>query len=175
MLRYVEVRSTAWRDVHAGLFLFDAYVCVMSFHRIKTIKGKQYLYRQTSVRKGKKVRSIMEYIGAVGGGVVNAVGCTVFAVRDMAGLDEPKRYGTPLRGTDQRANAHQEAYERELFDKDRDAFNRLNRSQYERQNRGKVKAEPVETEKDRELKEQLREFTEARANEKGPSADGPKS
>jgi len=38
--------------------------------------------------------------------------------------------------------------------------NSLQRMQYERQNRGKVKAEPVKTEKDRELKEQLREFQE---------------
>ena len=44
-------------------------------------------------------------------------------------------------------NRHQEAYERELFEKDREAFNSLHRMQYERQNRGKVKAEPVETEK----------------------------
>lgn len=38
----------------------------MSFLRIRTIKGKQYLYRQTSVRKGKKVRTISEYLGALG-------------------------------------------------------------------------------------------------------------
>jgi hypothetical protein len=35
----------------------------MSFTRIRTNKGKQYLYRQTSVREGKKVRSKMEYLG----------------------------------------------------------------------------------------------------------------
>jgi hypothetical protein len=35
----------------------------MSFTRIRTIKGKQYLYRQTSLRVGKKVRSQMEYLG----------------------------------------------------------------------------------------------------------------
>ena len=39
----------------------------MSFIRTKTIKGKQYLYRQTNVRVGKKVRSIMEYIGTTSG------------------------------------------------------------------------------------------------------------
>lgn len=44
----------------------------MSFIRIKTIKKKdgrtyQYAYRQTSIRAGKKVRSLMEYIGPVGG------------------------------------------------------------------------------------------------------------
>jgi hypothetical protein len=33
---------------------------------IKTIKGKQYLYSQTSVRKGKKVRSIMQYVCSLG-------------------------------------------------------------------------------------------------------------
>lgn len=37
----------------------------MSFIRVKTIKNRRYLYRQTSVREGKKVRSIMEYLGAV--------------------------------------------------------------------------------------------------------------
>jgi hypothetical protein len=39
----------------------------MSFIRTKTIKGKQYLYRQTNVRVGKKVRSIMEYMGTTSG------------------------------------------------------------------------------------------------------------
>ena len=38
----------------------------MSYLRIRTIKGRRYLYRQTSVRKGKKVTTISEYLGAVG-------------------------------------------------------------------------------------------------------------
>ena len=51
--------------------------------------------------------------------------------------------------------------------------NSLQRMQYERQNRGKVKAEPVKTEKDRELKEQLREFQERRDQEKEPPSCPP--
>src|SRR5450755_2652626 len=44
----------------------------MSFFRIKTVKTKSgktlsYLYRQTSVRDGQKVRSIMEYFGSING------------------------------------------------------------------------------------------------------------
>lgn len=39
----------------------------MSFFRIKTVKGKQYLYKQTSVRDGEKVSSVMEYWGRVDG------------------------------------------------------------------------------------------------------------
>jgi hypothetical protein len=41
----------------------------MTFHRVRTIKGKHYLYEQTSVRKGKKVRSIMKYVGAIDGAI----------------------------------------------------------------------------------------------------------
>jgi hypothetical protein len=37
----------------------------MSYLRVKTIKGRQYLYRQTSVRERKKVRTISEYLGCV--------------------------------------------------------------------------------------------------------------
>jgi len=38
----------------------------MTFLRIKTIKNKKYLYRQTSVRKGEKVKSIMQYVCVLG-------------------------------------------------------------------------------------------------------------
>jgi len=38
----------------------------MNFMHIKTVKGRRYLYRQISRRKGKKVLSIMEYICALG-------------------------------------------------------------------------------------------------------------
>jgi hypothetical protein len=38
----------------------------MSYYRTKTIKGRTYLYRQTSVREGKKVRMISEYLGSIG-------------------------------------------------------------------------------------------------------------
>jgi len=39
----------------------------MSFFRVKTVKGRGYLYKQTSVRDGEKVRSIMEYCGRIDG------------------------------------------------------------------------------------------------------------
>jgi hypothetical protein len=38
----------------------------VAFIRIKEIKGKKYAYRQTSVRTGRRVRSIMQYLGPVG-------------------------------------------------------------------------------------------------------------
>jgi hypothetical protein len=41
----------------------------MTFRRIRTIKGERYLYERTSVRKGKKVRSIMKYLGASDGAI----------------------------------------------------------------------------------------------------------
>ena len=43
----------------------------MSFLRIKSVKKNgrsyKYLYRQTSIREGKKVRSKMEYLGSLNG------------------------------------------------------------------------------------------------------------
>jgi hypothetical protein len=44
----------------------------MSFFRVKTVtkpneKKYSYLYKQTSVRDGQKVRSIMEYFGSING------------------------------------------------------------------------------------------------------------
>jgi hypothetical protein len=186
----VELRYQVVHHAHGGILSLSAYICVMSFIRLKTIKGKQYAYRQTSVRKGKKVRSIMEYISVVGGGVVNVAGATVFAARDMAGLDEPKLYGTPLRGTDQRANRHQEAYERELFDKDREAFNSLNRMQYRQHQRSRDaakadreskmsradKREQTEAKAEAQRKweadaEAVREFNDARTAEKASHSD----
>jgi hypothetical protein len=68
----VRVRRTAIRDAPSRNIYECAYIFVMTFTRIKTIKGKQYLYRQTSVRKGKKVRSFMEYLGRVTSGLASA-------------------------------------------------------------------------------------------------------
>ena len=39
----------------------------MSFLRIRTIKKRQYLYRETRKRKGKRVVSTSQYLGPVGG------------------------------------------------------------------------------------------------------------
>jgi hypothetical protein len=41
------------------------YFVWMSFFRIKTVKGRGYSYKQTSVRERPKVRSIMEYCGPI--------------------------------------------------------------------------------------------------------------
>jgi hypothetical protein len=83
----------------------------MSFLRIKTVKGKRYLYRQTSIRKGKKVVSIMEYICAIGW--------------MAAAASSPGRPGgySGHKSTDKRQIRDQEKAGRELFHKDRAPFN----------------------------------------------------
>jgi hypothetical protein len=159
MLRYVVVRCGVRRDVHGGIVCDRAHLFVMSFLRIKTItkngKTYRYLVRQTNVRKGKKVYSIMEHICGFG----------------MA-LASPGKPGgfSGNRPTDKRQIRDQEQADRELFVKNRPAFNVKLRQEYERQNKGKVKPEPVETDKDREIKEAVREFNEARAAEKPPQS-----
>lgn len=116
----------------------------MAFIREKTIKGKRYRYLQHNVRRGKKVKSIMTYLGAVGIGALNAVDASVvgaaFAksvVRDVMGKDKPRYYHNPVYGTDKRDNANQAAFERELFDKDRDKFNAHAQYDAGRHKRGK--------------------------------------
>lgn len=96
----------------------------------------------------------MEYIGALGAIAIAAA--------------SPGRPGgfSGNRQTDKRTIKHQELSDRALFDRDRAAFNVKQRQDYERQNRGKAKAEPVETDKDREVKEAIKAFNEARAAEK---------
>ena len=157
----------------------------MTFLRIRTIRNRSYLYQQTSVRKGKKVRSIMKYLGALGTVGIGGAALGVSIVRDAMGKDKPQYYARPLRGTDQRANRHQEAYERELYEKDRPAFDAHVRHQHARQQRGrdaaKVRAEAAmsrgEKRERAEVKEAaqkkwdegmevIREFNEARAAEK---------
>src|ERR1700694_50280 len=54
MLCFEELRCVVVRGAHTRIFALGAYFSMMSFFRVKTVKGKQYLYRQTSVRKGKK-------------------------------------------------------------------------------------------------------------------------
>jgi hypothetical protein len=78
----------------------------MSYIRIKTIKGKQYAYRQTSVRKGKKVKTISEYLGAL-----------FWAPLAAMSPGKPGGYGGH-KSTDKRANKHQENYNREKFAKE---------------------------------------------------------
>ena len=97
----------------------------MSFLRIKTIKKKRYLYRQTSVRKGKKVHSIMEYICALGWIAVAAA--------------SPGRPGgfSGNHPTDKRHIKHQEESDREKFKNNRAAFNVRQRQDYEREQKAR--------------------------------------
>jgi hypothetical protein len=81
----------------------------MSFFRIKTIKGKGYLYRQTSVREGKKVRSIMEYFGSF----QETYGKTTPRNQDLEATRNPKR----MDFTDE--------HRKGLFKTDKAAFERL--------------------------------------------------
>jgi hypothetical protein len=111
MWRLLVVRRVAPHTAHAGIFFTRAYICVMSFLRIRTIKGKQYLYRQTSVREGKKVRSIMEYIGSYSG--AETYGQTTPRNQDLEATRNPKRM-----------DFNQE-HRKGLFKTDKAAFDRL--------------------------------------------------
>jgi hypothetical protein len=149
----------------------------MSFLRIKTItkngKTYRYLVRQTNVRKGKRVYSIMEHLCGFGMAVLSP--------------------GTPggfsgNRPTDKRHIKHQEESDRELFVKNRGAFNVKLRQEYERGQKARdaakagreakmsrsekaERAEAMVAEQSRadETMEAVREFNEARAKEKEPS------
>lgn len=85
----------------------------MSFFRIKTVKQRQYLYKQTSVREGKKVRSVMEYIGALGG------------TYDAKGRSVPNRNADLKATTNPKRASADDEYMRHLFKTDREAFDRL--------------------------------------------------
>lgn len=145
----------------------------MSFLRVRTIKGKQYLYRQTSVRKGKKVLSIMEYLGAL-----IAIGAAA------ASPGKPGGY-SGSRSTDKRAIKHQEEYDRERFAKDRAGFNAKQRGDYQREQKAceyakaareahmsraekqeRATAKADSEKKAAETMEAVREFNEARKAEK---------
>jgi hypothetical protein len=83
----------------------------MSFFRIKTVKGRQYLYRQTSVREGPKVRSVMEYMGSLCGS--ETYGKTTPRNQDLEATRNPKR----MDFTDE--------HRKGLFKSDKAAFERL--------------------------------------------------
>lgn len=170
-MRSVLVRYAMRRGAYAGIFRTDAHLFVMSFYRIKIVKknGKTYSYlvRQTNVRKGKKVYSIMEHIG---GFIIAAA--------------SPGRSGFSNRSTDKRQMRDQEQADRELFNKDRGAFNVKQRQDYEREQKARTygketrdakmsrterreRAEATEAadKKAEETMEAVREFNEARAGE----------
>jgi exonuclease III len=83
----------------------------MSFFRVKIVKGRQYLYRQTSVREGKKVRSIMEYVGSLCG--PETYGKTSPRNQDLGATRNPKRMD------------FNDEHRKGLFKNDKAAFERL--------------------------------------------------
>src|SRR5258707_9603794 len=93
----------------------------MTFLRVKTVKGRRYLYKQTSVRKGKKVLSIMEYICSLGWITVAA-----------ASPGSPGGF-SGNRSTDKRSIKHQALSDRELFTKRRWQRGRIPRVTFRRQ------------------------------------------
>jgi hypothetical protein len=130
----------------------------MSYLRIKTIKNQKYLYRQTSVRKGKKVKTISEYLGFVF--------CAPIAAMSPGRPGGYKGH----KSTDARANKHQDQANRERFEKEMEnPRERLMREAAKAAGERSKRPEPKETEKDREAKEAIRGFNEARSQEKGAS------
>jgi hypothetical protein len=126
----------------------------MSFFRVKTVKknGRSYayLYRQTSVRKGKKVKSKMEYLGALG-----------FIAWSAISPGKPGGY-SGHKSTDKRSIRHQDASDRERFDREmehpKEAFRRA-KAHAEAVRQGKPKSEP-DPEFDA-LTEEMRAFGES--------------
>jgi hypothetical protein len=84
---------------------------VNELFRIRTVKGRSYLYRQTSVREGKKVRSIMEYCGRVDGR--DPPQRTTNRNSDLQATQNPKRPD------------YTEEHRRGLFKTDKAEFDRL--------------------------------------------------
>jgi hypothetical protein len=125
---------------------------VKSFLRIKTTtkNGKKYKYlvRQTNVRKGKKVHSIMEHICGFG----------------MAVLSPGKPGGfSGDRPTDKRQIRDQESYNRERFKKEMEHP----RERFMREAAKAAAARSTKAEEpDKETMEAVWEFNEARAKEK---------
>jgi hypothetical protein len=125
---------------------------VMSFLRVKTIKGRRYLYRQTSVRKGKKVTTISEYLGAIGS-----------VLRGGGETEEAKK-----------RREYQEYYNRSLRSAAREdaRFEEWQRKTYGETGaeRAKREAEEAKFSQEKFLNETAKpneEFNEARAAEKG--------
>lgn len=145
----------------------------MSFFRIKTIKDRQYLYKQTSVREGKKVKSIMEYVGALGGHFTSSGRSVPNRNADLQATQNPKRPD------------YNQEYRQNLFKTDRPAFDRLQmqdalKAQASKESRAawkdkqvsrgektaRAEASRAADEKWKETMEVVREFSEAREAEK---------
>jgi hypothetical protein len=130
----------------------------MSFLRIRTIRNRQYLYRQTSVRKGRKVKTISEYLGAL-----------FWAPIAAASPGRPGGY-KGHKSTDARTNRHQDAANRERYDKEmenpKERFMReAARGAAARAGRPTPKMDETAQRKHEETMEAVREFSEARAAE----------
>lgn len=126
----------------------------MSFLRIKTINKKgrsyKYLYRQTNVRKKKRVHSIMEYICAIGWIAVAA-----------ASPGKPGGF-SGNRPTDKRQIRDQERADRELFVRDRAMFNAKVRMDYAHEQKARNAAKEKRDGKlSREERQQRTEAKEA--------------
>ncbi len=125
----------------------------MTFLRVKTIKNRKYLYRQTSVRKGKKVKSIMQYVCSLG---------WIAAAAASPGYIGSKGH----QSTDKRALKHQDASDRERFNKEME--NPRERFMREAAKRDVLKGKAAPVEKNNEVEEAIRDFNEARGKEKEP-------
>jgi hypothetical protein len=161
MLRLLVPWSATLRNAAARFFARRAYIYVMSYLRVRTIKGRGYLYRQTSVRKGKKVKTISEYLGALFWMPIAA-----------ASPGRPGGY-KGHKSTDARANRHQAQSDRERFDKEmenpKERFAReATKAAAARAGRATVKMDETAQKKWDEGMEAVREFNEARAKEKEP-------
>lgn len=143
-------------DALTKIFVNLAYIPWMTFLRVKTVKGRKYLYRQTSVRKGKKVKTISEYLGALFWAPVAAMS-----------PGRPGGYGGH-KSTDARANRHQEQANRERFDKEME--NPRERFIREATKAAAARAGRAEPTPDPKVTEAVREFNEARANEKAATS-----
>ena len=148
MFRFEEKRCTAMRRVDTNLFSPAGYILVMSFLRIKTVKGRKYLYRQTSRRKGKKVLSIMEYICSLGW-----IGVAMASPGNPGGF-------SGSRSTNKRTIRHQEEYDRELFATNPARFNAKQRRDYELEQ--KVRSYAKEGREKKMSREERQEREEAR-------------
>jgi hypothetical protein len=124
----------------------------MSYLRIKKIRGRSYLYRQTSVRKGKKVKTISEYLGFIF--------CAPIAAMSPGRPGGSKGH----RSTDARANRHQDQANRERYEKEME--NPRERFMREAAKAAAARAGKVETAPDPKVTEAASEFNEARAAEK---------
>jgi hypothetical protein len=144
----------------------------MSFFRVKTVHGRQYLYRQTSVREGKKLRSIMEYLGSFGSHEPETTGRSV--PNRNADLQVRPDYTAEHRKGLFKTN--KEEFDRlQAFDAQRTKDSKESKAAWKEKNmsRGEKKERAAYVAaaeaKVAETMEAIKELSEARAAEKSPS------